>query len=441
MQASAALAAPGLFGWGTEDLGELGNGVANPSLSAYLPQPVTLPAGVVQLSAYDRTSAAVLAGGRVATWGDNAWGQIGDGTTTNRSTPWETPGLTGIVQVANGGTHILALESSGRVWAWGSNVYGELGLGTTSPVHGSNPTETLVPGLTGVVQIAAGLGTSFALRSDGTVWAWGYNDVGQLGDGTTVNHDVPTQVPGLTGIKKIFAGTSDTYAIRADGSVLAWGNNGNGQLGIGTDSGFSAAPVAIPGLTGVTQISATDYSALAVASPGGAVWAWGYNVEGELGDGTTTAHYSPERTGLTGVSQIAAGQQVSAAALSNGSLMTWGSNARGELGINSHDLSPHPVPVLVRALSGVSQVAAGSAYVLAFGSQSPRVPSVIGDVQSTATQEIRAAGFALGHVSFVVDLSCEDIGVVKAQSPAAGTYEPPGTSVSIAIGKAGGKCL
>jgi hypothetical protein len=244
--AAQALAPPGLFAWGSEDYGELGNGVTSPpgpqGYEADAPQAVTLPATVSQLSASGNDGAALLANGRVATWGDNAWGQLGDGTTTGRSTPFVVADLTGIIQVANGGSHMLALDSSGRVWAWGSNPSGELGLGTTSSVHGSHPSPVVVPGLTGVIQIAAGGGTSFALRSDGTVWAWGRNTWGQLGDGTLDNRDVPSQVPGVAGIKKIFAGTADAYAIRADGSVLAWGDNNSGLIGNGTVLGSPTLP-------------------------------------------------------------------------------------------------------------------------------------------------------------------------------------------------------
>lgn len=439
--AAQALAPPGLFGWGSEALGELGNGVSGPALEADTPQPVRLPAGVTQISAEGNNGAAVLASGNIATWGDNAWGQLGDGTISSRSTPFVIPGLTAIVQVADGGSHMLALDSAGKVWAWGSNPSGELGLGTTSNVHGSNPAPVQVPGLSGVVQIAAGVGNSFALRSDGTVWAWGYNYWGQLGDGTTVNSDIPAQVPGLAGIKKIFAGDTDTYAVRADGSVLTWGANSTGLLGSGTAGGFSATPVPVPGLTGVTQISASRYAALAIAGSAGTLWGWGYNTEGELGDGTTTPHYSPEQLGLTGVRQVAEGSETSAAVLASGSLMTWGGNNSGQLGTGSHDSTAHTAPVPVRTLLGVSQVSAGAADVMAVGSPAPRIPSVIDETQSQAAADLQAAGFTLGRVAVVVDLTCEYIGVVKIQSPAAGTPEPPGTAVSVAIGKAGGKCL
>jgi alpha-tubulin suppressor-like RCC1 family protein len=440
-----ALAPPSLFTWGYDQYGQLGNGQGGgyygPWPEADIPISISLPAGVRQASASGRDDAAVLADGRLATWGYNFFGQIGDGTTILRTTPVVVAGLTGITQVADGETHMLALDSAGKVWSWGSNLLGALGNGTTSQVVGSNPTPVPVPGLTAVTQIAAGTDDSFALRSDGTVWAWGINTHGQLGDGTTVNRDSPERVPGLAGIKKIFAGAETCYAIRADGSVLAWGNNPEGLLGNGTATGFSATPVAVPGLTGVTQLSASDYEALAVAGPAGAVWAWGANNFGASGDGTTTPHYTPEQIGLSGVSQVAAGDKASVAALANGSVMTWGEDDVGELGIGGKDTNAHPSPVLVRTLAGVSQVSAGGDDVMAVGSPAPRIPSVIDDTQSEAAERLQEAGYVLGRVAVVVDVTCEYIGVVKTQTPPAGTIDPPGTSVSVTIGKAGGKCI
>jgi beta-lactam-binding protein with PASTA domain len=124
--------------------------------------------------------------------------------------------------------------------------------------------------------------------------------------------------------------------------------------------------------------------------------------------------------------------------------MTWGVNNGGQLGNGSKDAFPppaHPTPGPVRSLAGVTQVALSHNSVLAIGSPAPRVPSVIGESQSEAAQTLQAAGFVLGRVAVVVDITCEYLGEVKSQSPAAGTFDPFGTSVSIAIGKAGGKCL
>jgi alpha-tubulin suppressor-like RCC1 family protein len=378
----------------------------------------------------------------VETWGNNTFGQIGDATTIKRFAPVAVHGLTGIIQVAVGGGHVLALDSAGTVWSWGNNFYGELGNGTTSAIEGSNPTPVPVPGLNGIVQIAAGDDFSLALRGDGSVWAWGHNNSGQLGDGTTVDRDQPEQLPGLTGlVSKIIAGEAVSYAIRTDGTLLAWGDNSLGLLGKGTSGGFSATPAAVPGLTGVTRVASAAFTTLAVAGSAGTMWVWGSNPDGESGDGTATSHFTPEQTTLTGVTQVAAGRLMSAAVLSNGNLLTWGENTSGELGVGTHDTSTHPAPGLVRTLAGVSQVALSYFSALAIGSPAPRIPSVIGDTQAGAAQDLQAAGFVLGHVSIVVDITCEYVGEVKAQSPVAGTLDPPGTSVSVSIGKAGGKCL
>jgi alpha-tubulin suppressor-like RCC1 family protein len=441
---SPALAPPSPFGWGNEGLGELGNGVSGPVLTGppvylTLPQPVALPGTVRQLALSGFCGAAVLAGGTVATWGYNLDGELGDSTFSSRPIPAVISGLTGITQLANGDFHMLARDAGGRVWAWGDNQYGQQG---DSLAGGTYPTPGQVPGITDAVQVAAGTGTSYALRSNGTVLAWGDNRHGELGDGTSVSQSRPEPVPGLTGITKVFAGDQDAFAVRADGSVLAWGDNTGGQLGTGSSAPYLAVPAAVPGLTGVTQIATTAGFGLALAGPSGTVWGWGVNLGGQLGDGTTTSRAVPEATGLSGVTQVAVGSSATGAAvLASGSLLTWGSNGYGELGTGTVDNSPHPVPKLVPTLAGVSQVSGGFNDVMAIGSPAPRIPSVIGDTQAEATQEIQAAGYVLGRVAVVLDITCEYIGEVKSQSPAAGTPGPPGTTVSLAIGKAGGKCL
>jgi alpha-tubulin suppressor-like RCC1 family protein len=338
---------------------------------------------------------------------------------------------------------VLALDSAGTVWSWGANASGELGDRATG---GSHPTPVPVPFLNQVVQVSAGVGYSLALRSDGTVWAFGANASGQLGDGTTVSRNSAEQVPGLGGITKVVAGEGTSYAIGAGGVLLAWGSNANGGLGNGTTAGQSLTPVAVPGLSGVTTVATSASETLAAVSPAGTMWSWGTNPYGygATGNGTTTPNYTPAPTSLSGVTQLAASDLNGAAVLASGTLMTWGANNAGQLGNGSKDPFPppaHPTPGPVRSLAGVTQVALSTNSALAIGSPAPRVPSVIGQTQSEAAQTLQAAGFVLGRVALIVDLTCDFLGEVKTQSPAAGTFDPPGTSVSVGIGKPGGKCL
>jgi alpha-tubulin suppressor-like RCC1 family protein len=192
----------------------------------------------------------------------------------------QVPGLTGVVALAAGWGHNLALKSDGSVWAWGGNSNGELGDGTTT-----NRTEPVqVPNLTDVVAVTAGEFYSLAVKSDGSVWAWGANYSGQLGDGSTANRSSPEQVSDLNGVTAVAAGTSSTFALKSDGSVWAWGNNSSGQLGDGTTSSRSS-PMQVPGLTDVVSVAAGPSHALALRFDG-SVWAWGRNSDGRLGDGS-----------------------------------------------------------------------------------------------------------------------------------------------------------
>ena len=173
--------------------------------------------------------------------------------------------------------HTVALKSNGTVWAWGANSNGQLGNNSTTDSH----VPVQVTGLTGVTAVAEGNGNTVALKSDGTVWAWGANSNGQLGNNSTTDSHVPVQVTGLTGIvTAVAAGYSDTLALKSDGTVWAWGSNSHGQLGNNSTTD-SHVPVQVTGLTGVTAV-AEGYATTTVAlKSDGTVWAWGYNSEGE----------------------------------------------------------------------------------------------------------------------------------------------------------------
>nr|WP_269456777.1 Ig-like domain-containing protein [Thermanaeromonas toyohensis] len=317
------------------------------------------------ISAGTYHSLALKSDGTVWAWGQNSYGQLGDGTTTNRYTPVQVQGLSDVVAVAAGGGHSLALKSDGTVWAWGANNYGQLGDGTTANRY----TPVQVQGLSGVVAIAAALGShSLALKSDGTVWAWGYNYYGQLGDGTTTNRYTPVQVQGLSNVVAIAAGGSYSLALKSDGTVCAWGYNGQGQLGDGTTTNrYTPVQVQNQNLqSSVVAIATHGNHSLALKSDG-TVWAWGANAYGQLGDGTTTNRLTPVQVwNLSGVVAIAGGGNHSLALKSDGTVWAWGYNGAGQLG-DGTTISRY-TPVQVQGLSGVVAVAGGSNHSLALKS-------------------------------------------------------------------------
>lgn len=286
------------WAWGRNYYGQLGNGTTNDS---YIPVQVSGISNVTAIAAGGIFTLALKTDGTVWAWGRNYGNELGDGTTTDRLTPIQVPGLTGITAIATGGSHSLALHSDGTVWAWGSNISGQLGDGSaTTP-----STPIRIPSLNNIVAIAAGGYHSIALKSDGTVWTWGYNSYGQLGYGDTYyNGLTPAQVPGLSGVKAISAGGYYSLAILADGSLWSWGYNANGQLGNGGTAQYRMAPQKIEGLPAITAVAGV-YSHTIAADADGTSWAWGYNFFGQLGDATSTQKITPvEALNLKGATEV-----------------------------------------------------------------------------------------------------------------------------------------
>ncbi len=328
--------------------------VSSLSISRVLQCGMLLFASVASLSGL--RSVALAQSGAPWAWGWNKYGQVGNGTTVDQWSPIQPTGLSNVVQIAGGLPQSLFLKSDGTVWACGGNDNGAVGDGTGAP----QLTPVVIPNLTGMTQIAGGGYHSLALKADGTVWAWGYNGSGQLGDGTTTNRFAPVQVSGLTNVTQIAAGgrydppDSHSAALKSDGTVWTWGNNRTGQLGDGTLIN-RPTPVKVSGLTGIRYIACGIYHTLAIKSDG-TLWAWGNNDNGELGDGTKLYRVTPVQvSNITGVVQVAGGFHT-VALKSDGTVWAWGKNALGQVGDNSGQ--DQKLPVQVVKLSGMVQVVA-----------------------------------------------------------------------------------
>ena len=304
----------------------------------------------------------VLNNGTVKAWGNNQFGQIGDGTTDDKHTPVEVNSLTNIAAVAAGAYHSLALAIDGKVWAWGKNDQGQLGDGTLSENH----VPKQVVGLSNVISIAAGFDYSLALKNDGTVWAWGGNMWGTLGDGTYINRWQPVQVTNLSGIVFITAGTEHCMALKNDGTVWSWGWNANGCLGDGSTVAKRSTPAPIPALSGITAIASNGSFHSMVLKNDGTVWTWGDNFYGQLGDGTNVEKIVPTQlASLTNIVAIGTGERHSFAIKADGSLWAWGWNGNGQLGVDFTFSFSQNSPVNVSLLPGIKRLAGGSFHSLA----------------------------------------------------------------------------
>ncbi|MCU1496874.1 MAG: regulator of chromosome condensation, partial [Acidimicrobiales bacterium] len=344
--------------WGSNGTGQLGNGSTTQSAA---PVDVTgLASGVVSVAAGERHSCAVTTAGGVKCWGYNFSGQLGNGSNTQSTTPVNVTGLTsGVVSVAAGGNHSCAVTSAGGVKCWGDNVYGQLGNGSNT----QSTTPVNVTGLaSGAASVAVAAGYACAVTTAGGVKCWGYNAEGQLGNGSTTHSPTPVNVTGLTSGVVVAAGGGHSCAVTAAGGVKCWGYNGNGQLGNGSIT-QSTTPGDVTGLaSGVVSVAAGGLGSCALTSAGG-VKCWGGNSGGQLGNGSNTQSTTPvDVTGLTsGVASVAAGSGHSCALTSAGGVKCWGGNGNGQLGSGASAQSTTPVDA-TGLTSGVASVATGSGH-------------------------------------------------------------------------------
>jgi alpha-tubulin suppressor-like RCC1 family protein len=405
--------------WGTGDnaYGQLGNNTTTSESNWSFVQAQNLT-GAIQAVAGLTYSVAISNDHRVWTWGSNYSGQLGVRAFMNEAQPVRPQMAVGSVLAAAAGTDIddrgyfLTVRRDGTVWGWGGNYPGNLGNGTTTDVYDA---ATQVSNLIGVVQVAANQnGGSFALKSDGTVWSWGNNQKGQLGDGTTTNRPTPVQVSNLTGVVAITGGWVHTVALKGDGTVWTWGYNGYGALGNGTTTD-SYVPIQVPNLSGVTAIAVGREFTLALKSDG-TVWSWGLGWGGALGTGNTDQQHTPAQVaGLSGITAVAAGYEHSLALKSDGTVYAWGYNQYGALGNNSYTESD--TPIQVPGLTNVIQITAGND---AIGGQSFAIKND-GTAWAWGANNNGQLG-AEGNVNHVAQLTPLQVALPRVKSISCGGY-------------------
>ena len=296
-----------LWAWGSNAQGQLGDNTIN--IKSFPVQTIVGGVNWKQVSAGGYHVAAVRNDGTLWAWGHNAQGQLGNNTITTIISPAQTiVGGTNWKQVACGAYHISAIKTDGTLWTWGYNSNGE--LGDTTIISKSSPVQTIVGG-TNWKQVACGSYHSGAIKTDGTLWLWGYNNVGQLGDTTIVSKSSPAQtIVGGTNWKQVACGEFTTAAIKTDGTLWTWGDNTRGQLGDNTIVAKSSPIQTIQGGTNWKQVACGDSHMVAIKTDC-TLWSWGYNNVGQLGDNTIVSKSSPVQIagGGTNWKQVAAGQQ------------------------------------------------------------------------------------------------------------------------------------
>ncbi|MBN2611335.1 MAG: DNRLRE domain-containing protein [Bacteroidales bacterium] len=293
--------------------------------------------------------------GTLWAWGDNSYGQLGDGTIIGKNLPVQVGDQSDWKQVSAGYTHAAGIKNDGTLWVWGTQGMGELG----------DPTQRIVPELvdssTNWAKVSAGFAHNLAIKTDGSLWAWGNNKYGELGDGTMFNKLQPVKIGYAKDWKEIEAGFLYSLAIKTDGTLWTWGDNRYGQLGDGTTS-RRVAPVKITGDNNWKQTSSGGYHTMALKTDG-TLWVWGNNTYGQLGDGTTTPSYVPVEVGSDNSWQsIDAGYEFSMATAVDNTLWGWGSNTYGQLGDGTN--SDQYSPVKISNIPECAMAAAGWSHTI-----------------------------------------------------------------------------
>ena len=332
-------------------------------LAAFGMADVSLGATTPQVKAGENHTVMLRPNGTLWTCGDNFLGQLGDGTTTARNVPTQIGTATDWTAISAGQYHTTAIKADGSLWAWGDNTYGQLGTGTASFIEAA-------PVRVGTAKdwatVSAGDYHTVAMKADGTIWAWGDSADGTLGTGETYSGIIvstPTQI-GTDKWKAIATGQGHTMAVRADGALFGWGANGVGQLG--DQSNLEGRN---PILVGVD----TDWADVTVRGnqtvarkTNNKLFAWGHNADGQLGDGTLVNKDLPTPVDDNAWKAIASGDSHSVALKDDGTLWAWGDNAEGQCGGGEVELGKNKNrPFSVGAGSGFVAIDAGEAHTVA----------------------------------------------------------------------------
>ncbi|MCT4592482.1 MAG: hypothetical protein N4A36_03845, partial [Candidatus Gracilibacteria bacterium] len=283
----------------------------------------------------------------------------GDGTKTSRKFPTKISGITNIVDIAAGYDHTFALKKDGTLWAWGSNSSCELGDGTKT----SRKFPTKISGITNIVDIAAGSSHTLALKKDGTVWAWGNNFYGQLGNGTRIGSVTPVKID-ISEVSKIFTSNSSSYAVKSDGTVWAWGDNYHGQLGDGTTTNRKIPTKVSGAISGIIDIAASDYHSVAIKSDG-TIYTWGKGVYLGAGENANDKTKPTSIGKISGAINVTAGDKHTILLKNDNTLYAWGDGGDYKLGTGSEDnvYSPVVIPSPIKSYNEIETLSVATDVV------------------------------------------------------------------------------
>ena len=343
---------PSLWMWGENYRGQLGDNTRTQSISPI--ETVAKGMNWKQVSAGYKSSAGIKTDGTLWCWGYNSYGQLGDNTLTPKSSPVQTVAFgTNWKQVFCGrsgstsSSQTAAIKTDGTLWTWGYNFNGSLGDNTIS-TNRSSPVQTVAFG-TNWKFVSVGRANMAALKTDGTLWCWGNNPYGDLGDNTALSRSSPVQTVAFgTNWKQVSKGGYHTAAIKMDGTLWCWGRNNFGQLGDNTATDRSSPVQTVTFATNWKQVSCGYYHTSAVKTDG-TLWCWGLGTSGQLGDNTATSKSSPVQTVAFGSvwKESSCGKNYVGAIKTDGTLWFFGQNTNGQLGDNTLTSRSSPVQTVL----------------------------------------------------------------------------------------------